>query len=112
MTNKKISNDNKKISEKVAAQIQERNDKLDRFGRLLATAARSSQYTDLAGDSDMLLLMQSAVAFTNVSDKLYSKGDMNSETKMGMCFLMGYVIGRNTVQGQGDESSPKDNNGQ
>lgn len=98
MANKKVSQNNKKVVAKDAARIQERNDKLDKFGKLLAAAARSKDYTDLVDDSDMLLMMQSAVAFTTVSDKLYGKGNMNPETKMGMCFLMGFVIGKNSTQ--------------
>ncbi len=103
MTNKKLSAKNKRSADKAADIQKELDDKLDRLGRLIAAAATSSQYLDLLNDLDMRHLMRSAVAYTAVADKLYSTSPMNAETKAGMCFMLGYVIGKNTVSPQDQE---------
>lgn len=105
MTNKKVEERNRKAAAAASKARKETNDKLDRFSKLLAMAGRSEQYTNLAGDADMLLMMKSAVAYAAMADKIYGRGDMNPETKMGMCFLLGFVIGQNSVKDQPAEET-------
>lgn len=94
MANKKQREANLKKSTTAPVSL---NDKVDRYGKLLAAASTSPQFAALNRDPDMHLMVKATVAFTILGAKTFAKGEVNPETMMGECFLLGYLIGRNSI---------------